>query len=471
MVREAIGHSSTALLITFYKIFAQDSGAKCRRFLAISIGLLFRANSSLYTKSDFLMSRYNQLLWFIAFLLSISPCFSHENAIVDHHDKIQTDPSLTLEKVIELTLEKHPDNQLTSALKQEADALQQRGNSWLAEAANISLHYFDDIPGDDDGYREFEAELELPLWNWGQRSAGQAVAEKAQHTANKQSSALKLKVAGLVRHALWDMRLQTNRYEQHKSTLSIFETLQSKIKRRVDLGDLPGSDLLLAKSEYLQARSSLAKAESEMMVARKNYSSLTLLTTIPANFEESLSPLETLSKDHPFLIAINASIQRKQAEINWVKSAGSGQTNVSVGGKTEKDDKHSDDIESMSVGISIPFGGTSHLAPEIAAANIHLTEALVQRDRLLRRLEKQHHEAKHALEVTETELSIANELKQIAESHLKITRLSFSVGEINLLDLLKIQARTLNAIRYAADHAIMLQKNIAMYNQSVGITP
>jgi outer membrane protein TolC len=417
------------------------------------------------------MPRFKNLLWFITFLFSISLSFAHENAIVDHHDPIQADQSLTLARVIDLTLEQHPDSQLTSALEQEADALQQRGNSWLAEAPNISLLYLDDLPGDDSGYREFEAELQLPLWNWGQRSAGQAVAEKAHQTATKQFSALKLKIAGLVRNALWNIALKNNRYEQAKSILTISDKLQAKIKRRVELGDLPGSDLLLAKSEYLQARSSVAKTEAAMMVARKNYTSLTQLSTIPGNFKEPLSLLKNIGENHHYLSAINAAIQRKQAELNWVKSAGAGQTNFSLGGKTEKDDENSDDIESMSVGISIPFGGSAHLAPEIATANIQLTKVIVQRDQLFRNLEKQHHEAKHALKVTQTELKIANELKQIAESHLKITRLSFSVGEINLLDLLKIQARTHNAIAYALDHAIMLQKNIALYNQAVGVIP
>ena len=336
------------------------------------------------------MPSFKYLSCFLTFLLSISSCFAYEDTIENYDDLISTSQSLSLAKVIDLTLEKHPDIQLTSALEQEANALQQRGNSWLAEATNISLQYFDDIPGDDNGYREFEAELELPLWNWGQRSAGQAVAEHAKKTVSKQSTALKLKIAGLVRKVLWNIALKNNYYEQTKSTLTIAEKLQAKIKRRVDLGDLPGSDLLLAKSESLQARSLLAKAKAEMIIAAKNYSNLTQLSTIPVKFGEALSTIKEINKNHPYLLVINAEIQRKQAELNWVKSAGSGQTNFSIGGKTERDDKNSDDIESMSIGISIPFGGSAHLAPEIATANIQLTAAIVQRDQLFRKLEKQH---------------------------------------------------------------------------------
>jgi outer membrane protein TolC len=125
----------------------------------------------------------------------------------------------------------------------------------------------------------------------------------------------------------------------------------------------------------------------------------------------------------------------------------------------------------MSVEVSIPFGGSAHLAPEVAATHLELTQVLAQRAHLMRELEKQLHEAKHALEVNKVELKIANELKQIAQAHLKMTNLSFSAGEINLIDLLKIQARSNHAIRHAKERQVMLYKNIALYNQAVGVSP
>lgn len=418
------------------------------------------------------MSGFRHIKWSIPlFLLSSSLCIAHDDAVVDHHDYIQIDQTLTLSQLVTLTLQKFPDHKIGLALEQEAEALQQRGNSFLAGAPSIAMRYQDDLPGDDIGSREIETELELPLWNWGQRSAGQAVAEQAYLAANKQSSMIKLKVAGLVRNALWDMQLESLRYQQAKVTLSISEKLLSKIKRRVELGDLPRADLLLAQTDQLQKRSLLIQAEAEMMHVRKSYMSLTQLSEIPADFKEQQSSLLEINQDHPSLAALNAAVQRKQAEVDWVKSAGSGQNSFILGGKSEKDDKNGDDIESMSVEVSIPFGGSAHLAPEIAAANLKLTEVLAQRAHLFRQLEKQYHEARHALEVIRAELTIADELKQIAQEHLKITNLSFSAGEINLMDLLKIQARTNNAIAHANEHEIMLQKNIALYNQSVGVLP
>jgi len=417
------------------------------------------------------MSNFRHInLAFSLFLLS-TLCFAHDNPLVDHHDRIQVDKTLTLSQLIDITLQKFPEQLLNAAREQEADALQRRGNSWLAGAPVLAFRYKDDSPADDNGYREIEGEVELPLWNWGQRSAGQAVADQALNATQQLSSAIKLDVTGLVRNTLWNMELENIRHDQAESILDISEKLLGKIKRRVELGDLPRSDLLLAQSDQLEKRSLLVQAEAEMMHARKNYISLTQTTSIPIDYEEQLSPLIDIPESHPKLIAINAIIQRKKAEVNWVKSAGSGQTNLFLGGKSEREDRHEGNIESMSLGISIPFGGSAHLAPEIAAANLELTEALTQRAYLFRKLERDHHEAKHALEVTRVELKIANELNQIAESHLKMAQLSFSAGEINLMDLLKIQARSFNAIRHAKEHKVMLQKNIALYNQAIGIFP
>ncbi len=407
----------------------------------------------------------------MALIFSVSWCSAHENAIVDHHDPIQIDKTLTLDQVIRLTLQHYPDFLLVSARDQEAIALQQRGNSWLAAPPRIALRYEDDFPGDDIGSREIEAELELPLWNWGQRSAGQHVAAQALNSAAKQAEAIRLEVAGLVRRSLWQMAIAKLHYQQVKDILTISTKLLGKIKRRVALGDLSRVDLLLAQSEHLQNTAKLVQAEASMMQVRKHYTSLTQMTVTPADYHEELSVLTDITEAHPVLLAMDAVVQRKQAELLWTKATGSGQSSFILGGKSEKDAENGDDIESMSVEISIPFGGSAHLQAEIATVNLILTELLAQRAHLFRKLEKQWHEAKHALEVSRVELAIAKELKQLAEEHLAMTQLSFSEGEIGLMELLKVQLRSNDAIFYAQEQEVRMQMRIALYNQSVGVIP
>ena len=395
-----------------------------------------------------------------------------ENLTVGHLDPVEIDPALTLGQLLEETLEKYPDRLINEALAQEADSLKERGDSWLAGSTALAVDYVDGRISNDNGSRDATAKLEFTVWNWGQRSAAQNVAEQAQTSAAKQSAAVRLEVAGLVREVLWTMALADNRLQQAQITMDISKKLLEKVERRVELGDLPRADLLLVQSEHLQNQTLLTQAEAELMHSRKSYANLTQTTRIPANYQESLSPLETVQPNHPMLEAINAVIARKQADIEWSKHTDTiNQPKVSIGSTNTWDQRGSGDIHSANVGVVIPFGHSTYDAPEIAAAHLEMNKALAQREHLQRLLEKNLHEAEHGLEVTRAELTIAKQLKDIAEQHLKMMQISFEAGEINLLDLLKIQSRSLEAMRNAKLQEIALQRNIALYNQAVGVMP
>lgn len=406
----------------------------------------------------------------LVYFLAAVPAFADSTHIVEHHDPIEADAALSLAKVVDLTLEKYPDATWLNSLEEEAAALTQRGDSWTAGASQTELRFQEATSGT---LHYIDGTVQVPLWNLGQRDAEQRSAKIAASSAMSQADAVKLRVAGLVRAALWDMTLANLTYEQAKSELAITDQLLAKVQRRVELGDLPRADLLLAQTESLQKRSVVTLAEAELMHARKRYSSITQMTKIPGDFQEKLVGLTEIQQNHPSLVAINSQVERKQAELNAVKLVGSGQTNVKVGINSDRftNDPRSNMTESFNIGVIVPFGGSAHLAPQVAAVNVELNKLIAEREQLFRDLEQAHHEAEHNLEVNRAELVTASELKQVAEEHLKMTQLSFSVGEIDLMDLLKIQSRTQQAVLNAKQRAVMIQRDIALYNQAVGVMP
>jgi outer membrane protein TolC len=410
------------------------------------------------------------LLGNVVFFTTLAFSYADSLPIVEHHDSVQSDDSLSLAKVIVLTLEKYPDVNWLNSLEEEATALAKRGNSWTAGASQAGLRFQEATSGT---LHYIDAYVQVPLWNFGQRSAEQTVAKQAENSALSLTAAVKLRVAGLVRGALWDMALANISYEQAKSELTITDQLVAKVQRRVELGDLPRADLLLAQSESLQKKSVMIQAEAELMHARKRYISITQMTKSPGDYQEKLVDILKIQQSHPALMAINSQIERKQAELNAVKLVGSGQTNVAVGINSDRftNDPRSNMTDSFNVGVTVPFGGTGYLSPHISAVNVELNKLIAERDQLNRTLEQAHHEAEHNLEVNRVELGIANELKQVAEQHLKMTQSSFSVGEIDLMDLLRIQSRTQQAVLNAKQRAVMLQRDVAFYNQAVGVTP
>jgi len=402
---------------------------------------------------------------------SLATAQAEEAHIVDHVDLITVDSQLSLADLVDRTVEKYPDYALIAAMKQESEALTQRGSRWIAGAPTISVNYRDDFIGSDTGAYELGGAVAVAIWNWGQRDKGLRLAEQAGLSAVNKAKAIKLQVAGLVRQALWGLALENSRHEMAGKRLELTEKLLNTIQLRVDLGDLPRSDFLLAESELLQKKTELIQAEAKLMHARKRFNFLTQDTKIPAEITEQQSTLLALDDTHPGLAAMSAVVAQRKANVEWIKAKGSGQTTLAVGGNTEKPSRSEQSVDSITFSVSVPFGGQSYVAPAIAAAQRQYVQAETEKMHLYRYLLEQVHEAEHELDVEKVQLKVATQMKANAEEHFKMANLSFVAGEINLMDFLKIQARSQAAIQSAQESAIRLQRNIALYNQAVGVAP
>lgn len=410
--------------------------------------------------------------WAPVLCLGLSMPVLAAQTIVPHFDPLVWDSGLNLKDIVWIALERYPQTAVVGAKQQQADALRRRGDSLLAGTPNIYAIYGSDKPLNNTGFDYLETQLQLPLWKWGQRAAGQSLAEEADKDTKAYAGALQLRVAGLVRGALWDLRLKENLRDLAEQTLTLSDRLVGTVERRVGAGDLPRADLVLAKSDRIEKKSALAQAEAELMHARRRYITLTQSNRAPAAFEERQSARAEIAHSHPLLAAANAFIARLQANLHWVRRTGSGQQpSIYLGSRHEKDFRNEPTIDSLNVAVTIPFGGAAVAAPKIAKANLALTEALAERESLLRRLGERLHEAKHELEVDRVELSLAEERKSLSEQYLRMSRIGFQAGEIQLIDLLEIQSRTEAAIRNAREHGIRLQRDIARYNQAVGELP
>ena len=113
--------------------------------------------------------------------------------VVDHLDSVMADSKLTLSKLVDITMEKYPDSSWLTALEEEAAALSERSKSWISGAAQVALGY--------QSMSTFKlnygtANLQVPLWNLGQRDAQHQLANQAENSAQLQASGVKVRVAG-----------------------------------------------------------------------------------------------------------------------------------------------------------------------------------------------------------------------------------------------------------------------------------
>jgi len=261
-------------------------------------------------------------------------------------------------------------------------------------------------------------------------------------------------------------------HARERQVYDVSKQLLATVRRRVELGDLARSDELMAESDLLDKQSQLTLAEAEVMHARKAYMNLTRLDKAPKQFVEKRSGTAEIHEQHPAIAAANALVERAQAEVEFTRLSKQGnQPSIMVGTQHERFEKGSSFNNETNMVLQIPIGGESWNAPFVAQANVALNHKIADRATLMRRLEKALHEAEHILEVGRATLEIANKRKEIAETHLRMSRLAFEAGEIQLIDYLKIQANSQAAIRDAMERAILVQRDTAFYNQVVGVVP
>jgi outer membrane protein TolC len=107
----------------------------------------------------------------------------------------------------------------------------------------------------------------------------------------------------------------------------------------------------------------------------------------------------------------------------------------------------------------------------MAASQKNLAQAMTDRERLRMTMETMLHEAEHNLEVTRAELSIVTEQNAIAQESLRLSRKAFTLGEIDLVAMMRNQALAYDAERALTSKQIQLQWDTARYNQAVGVLP
>lgn len=384
---------------------------------------------------------------------------------------IEISEALTLPQVLEAALQLDPRQTMPAAYQREAQALRQRADSLLSGPPALALRHQTDQWNEDRGMREWEANLELPLWRWGERSASDHLAQQADDQAASSRQALQLRIAGQVRDSVWQLMLAEEHAALAQHAWQTALTLETEVRRRVAAGDLAKSDLLLAQDETLSRKDEYLQAHTELQHAIKRYMAQTGLTQRPAHLVELQSDKTAIDDTHPLLREAYLRMELSRALLSQIEQTGSGNPHLTLGTKREREAVTGIEQDSIGIGIRLPFGGGSHTAPMLAAASTTLAEHTSAYVQLRRELELALHEALHSVEMLRTEQDLATEQERIASENMRMTRIAFNLGETELAVLLRIQNRAFTAAGNLSLRQLQLQQAVARYNQAVGELP
>lgn len=424
---------------------------------------------------------YLPIAWFtcsvgIAFAAPIqeqtqpSPSAVQSTHHVDHFDELKVNPSLQLSEVLEKAYARTPMQASLQSRDVMVSAKNRVANAMLPSAPSLGVIHQNDAIGSGRGERDWQAELELPVWQPKQRDNRLKVAEAIQSSTSASRQSLKLQVAGQLREALWNIAANDNNLSLAMNKLQVAKKLQSDVGKRYRAGELAKTDAMLAEQEVLRVEKEKVRAEAEVMHARHRYYLLTGLRELPASYEEKQSSLEDYSQS-PIWLETQSKLGLAETERDLAQVESHENMRVLLNVRNSKGAFDTTDNNSVGVHVRVPFGGEASAAPIRAAAEMVVGNALTEREAMRFELEAAMHEAEHNLSVSRAELSIATKQHEIAKESLTLAQKAFQLGETDLVSLLRVQAQTFEAERAFTTRQIQVQWDIARYNQTVGVLP
>lgn len=405
----------------------------------------------------------------IAFLCLSIPA----QADTDHRHESPLDVfhELSLHDVVEKTYQRNPRHEVMQARLNHADALNISSQSLWASDPSFSVNHYNDVLTGSDGLQEWEVGMELPIWLPGQKAARQKTAEQQRFVVNASESALKLEIAGIVRELLWNIALTKSRASVAEQEWEVIKKLEKDVNKRVELGDLAQSDVILAQQESLSKEAAWRIANQEYRHAQHRYDMITGLNTLPANFEETASDDITISLEHPALKEAHEKVTRSATQRDQVMLEKSGNPTLFIGTRHERGISDDGFDNAIGLSLSMPLGLSAYTTPKITAAEVDLSENRSQMEILYRQLNILIQDASREYSATIEQYEFARRQNELSKRNLAMSRKSFSLGESSLFELIRIQAQAFSAERNMHQKHLEVGLQTARLNQAKGIIP
>ncbi|SIQ06605.1 outer membrane protein, cobalt-zinc-cadmium efflux system [Aromatoleum tolulyticum] len=340
------------------------------------------------------------------------------------------DGSVTIRAVVAAAWQRSAASRATEARRELADARRNAASGWMASPPSLTLVHTSDRLNRNDGMREVEAELEVPLRTPGVRAAGAATAEAEAAALEGDLASARLRIAAEVREAVWSLRLARNDLDANERRVAQTEALAADVERRVRAGDLARVDANTAHAAVLVAKAALAEVVARVRREQRLYEALTGVVRVPADTEPA--PETGDLEAHPVLIAARGAADLARARLHEAGTATRDSPELILGMKRERGDFGERYANTTSVGVRLPFGSDARNRPLIGAANAELIEAettaTLQRERLNAEVEA----ARADVELARQAETFAAERARLAADSRQLLVKAFEFGQIDL---------------------------------------
>ena len=312
--------------------------------------------------------------------------------------------------------------------------------AWLAAPPALELGARSDRFNRNQGVRELDVGIALPLWLPGERDGARAVAAAEGEALSGRLAALRLTLAQLVREAWWGWQSARNEVELAAFREDSGRRLRDDVARRFQAGDLSRADFNQAEGAYALARAQRAEAEAGEALASYRLESLTGVAVAATEVQSEPEPGGGNVAEHPALRDWQgrAELARRQLELARTQSRANPELAIATRSDRAADGEPLDRTWALS--LRLPFGGGARHDARVATANAEAIEAEIGRERERERIERAAGAFRQQVAAARLQLAAAEERVQLARDNRGFYEKSFRLGESDLPTRLRIEA-------------------------------
>jgi cobalt-zinc-cadmium efflux system outer membrane protein len=384
----------------------------------------------------------------------------------------------TLRQAFDAAWARQPEAQSLDMRQAAAQARRESADSWSAEPPAIEVSGKTDQLHRNDGSREYEIGLAVPLWLPGERASTAALADAEVRASTSRTLAAQLRTAAAVRAAYWDWQRARIDILVARERLASARELAADVSKRVRAGDLARADQHQADGALATAEASLAEARGALAGAEQQLRALTGMT--PALAAEGLpvaeaepAPAAPSSPDagHPSVAELRDRAELAQRSMTLAGIQGRANPELSLATTRERGASGESWQQTVTLGVRIPFGFDARNRARVASASAEAIEAEAQLRMERERLTAEVNTARVRVESARTLVASAERRAQLARESRGFFQKAFRLGETDLPTRLRIELEAAEAERQVARTRIELAAAVSALRQAVGLLP
>lgn len=376
----------------------------------------------------------------------------------------------SLRAALDQAWEKSPQAQTLEAKRAESHAQGVTADSLLPGAPAVILGHRNDQLSNNAGVREWEAGIALPLWLPGQRDARQRQAQIGRAGLEANILALRLRLAGELREAVWQVRQVEAQIRLDEARTQTAKKLAEDVAKRVRAGELAKTDLNLAQNEWRTAQAAVLQNRNRLLQAQQAYATLTGTTVLPDDSAESAQS-KPLSDDHPLMEEARLAIEVAQAQVRVTNQSRRDNPELELSTRRARGNLNDAYAGTVALALRLPLATDARNLPLTSAAQTALTRAQSEYTRTRLTLEYNRQQAEQALQAADQLLDLARQQRAAAWENLDLIQKSFSLGESDLFTLLRARTAAFEAEQAHNQQEIAQALSRARLNQAQGVLP